>query len=97
MWFIGNQMVSLQVNFVLFLFVNLFYWYNFRGKVDRQDVYQAPYVWVQFNNLQSNVLVHVICRLYAKNIYFDKKYLGLTRFKLFRNWNKSSIRQNDAS
>ncbi|CAF0985260.1 unnamed protein product [Adineta ricciae] len=69
-------------------------WFPYKGKVNRQDLYQAPYVWIQFNNLQPNVLVHVICRLYAQNIYFDKKSLGFTRFKLFLK--NSSSRQNHA-
>ncbi|UJR09374.1 hypothetical protein I4U23_013618 [Adineta vaga] len=58
-------------------------WFPYKGKKARQDVYQAPYVWVQFNNLNPNVLIHVVCRLYAENINFDRKSAGLTRFKLF--------------
>ena len=56
----------------------------FRGKVNRQDVYQAPYVWVQFLEPKPNVLIHVICRVFADNINFDRKTArGLTRFQLF--------------
>jgi hypothetical protein len=56
----------------------------FRGKANRQDVYQAPYVWVQFTNVTENVLIHVICRVFAKNISFDRKTSrALTRFQIF--------------
>ena len=58
--------------------------YFCRGKDDRRDVYQAPYVWVQFNNVTSNVLINVVCRVYGKNIYYDKKTgRALTRFQIF--------------
>jgi hypothetical protein len=55
-----------------------------RGKLNRADVYQAPYVWVQFNNPKPNVLINVICRIYGKNIDFDKKTgRALTRFQIY--------------
>ncbi len=56
----------------------------FRGKNERRDVYQAPYIWVRFNNPKSNVLINVICRVFAENINFDKKTSrGLTRFQIY--------------
>ncbi len=55
-----------------------------RGKVDRQDVYQAPYIWVQFLNPEPNVLINVLCRAYGQNIDFDKKTgRALTRFQIY--------------
>jgi hypothetical protein len=55
-----------------------------RGKVDRQDVYQAPYIWVQFLNPKPNVLINVLCRAYGQNIDFDKKTgRALTRFQIY--------------
>ncbi len=75
-------MVSLRVGIqnLFFTSIKIF----FRGKVNRQDVYQAPYVWVQFNNPKSNVLIHVICRVFGKNISFDRKTSrALTRFQIF--------------
>jgi hypothetical protein len=67
------------------IFLFSFSWeYFFRGKNDRRDVYQAPYIWVQFNNPQPNILINVICRVFAKNIYFDRKTArGLTRFQIY--------------
>jgi len=62
---------------------SIFFWF-FRGKIDRQDVYQAPYVWVQFLNPKPNVLINVICRIYGQNIDFDKKAArALTRFQVY--------------
>jgi hypothetical protein len=59
-------------------------WFPYPGKNDRRDVYQAPYIWVQFNNPQPNILINVICRVFAKNIYFDRKTArGLTRFQIY--------------
>ncbi|CAF4967490.1 unnamed protein product, partial [Rotaria sp. Silwood1] len=43
------------------------------GKKERQDVYQAPYVWVQFNQVKPNILINVMCREFAANISFDRK------------------------
>jgi len=55
-----------------------------RGKNNRRDVYQAPYVWAQFTNAKKNVLINVVCRVFAKNINFDRKTSrGLTRFQIF--------------
>ncbi|UJR36661.1 hypothetical protein I4U23_029378 [Adineta vaga] len=58
--------------------------FPYTGKSDRKDVYQAPYLWIQFLNPKPNVLINVICRAYAQNIDFDKKTgRGLTRFQIF--------------
>jgi hypothetical protein len=68
--------------------INIF----FRGKVNRRDVHQAPYVWVQFTNVTENVLIHVICRVFAKNINFERQISrarGLTRFQIFIKDNNS--------
>lgn len=55
-----------------------------RGKENRKDVYQAPYVWVQFNQPKLDVLINVICRIYGENIDFDKKTArALTRFQIY--------------
>ncbi len=63
--------------------ISFFFCLN-RGKVDRKDVYQAPYIWVQFPNAKSNVLINVLCRIYGQNIDFDKKTArALTRFQIY--------------
>lgn len=54
------------------------------GKKGREDVYQAPYVWVQFLNPKPNILINVLCRVYGENIHFDRKTArALTRFQIF--------------
>lgn len=59
-------------------------WFPYEGKSNRQDVYQAPYIWVQFLNPKPNVLINVLCRIYGQNIEFDKKTArALTRFQLY--------------
>jgi len=61
-------------------------WFPYMGKNDRRDVYQAPYTWVQFINPKPNVLINVICRVFAENIYFDRKTSrALTRFQIYIN------------
>jgi hypothetical protein len=56
----------------------------FRGKSGRKDLYQAPYVWVQFTDPKPNVLINVLCRVYGSNIDFDKKTgRALTRFQIY--------------
>jgi len=58
--------------------------FPYEGKRDRRDVYQAPYVWVQFLKPKANVLINVICRVYGQNIYYDKKTgRALTRFQIY--------------
>lgn len=58
--------------------------FPYQGKSNRRDVYQAPYVWAQFTNAKKNVLINVVCRVFAKNINFDRKTSrGLTRFQIF--------------
>ncbi|CAF1557840.1 unnamed protein product, partial [Rotaria sordida] len=55
-----------------------------RDKKERQDVYQAPYVWVKFNQVKPNVLINVICRVFDANINFDKQSSrALTRFQIY--------------
>ncbi|CAF1036208.1 unnamed protein product [Rotaria magnacalcarata] len=59
-------------------------WFPYEGKVNRQDVYQAPYIWVQFLTPKPNVLINVMCRVYGQNIHFDKKSgRALTRFQIY--------------
>jgi hypothetical protein len=55
-----------------------------RGKINRQDYYQAPYIWVQLTRPKTNVLINVLCRAYGQNIDFDKKTgRALTRFQIY--------------
>ncbi|CAF2760027.1 unnamed protein product [Rotaria sp. Silwood2] len=59
-------------------------WFPYEGKKERQDVYQAPYVWVQFNEVKPNVLINVMCRIFGANINFDRKSSrALTRFQIY--------------
>lgn len=59
-------------------------WFPYEGKVDRQDVFQAPYIWVQFTKPKPNVLINVICRVFGQNIDFDRKAgRALTRFQIY--------------
>jgi sodium/potassium-transporting ATPase subunit beta len=59
-------------------------WFPYYGKINRRDVYQAPYIWVQFLNPKPNVLINVICRAYGQNIDFDRKTSrALTRFQIY--------------
>ncbi|CAF1151442.1 unnamed protein product [Adineta steineri] len=59
-------------------------WFPYHGKSDRKNVYQAPYIWVQFEQPKPNVLINVICRVYGQNIHYDKKTgRALTRFQIY--------------
>ncbi|CAF1273298.1 unnamed protein product [Rotaria sordida] len=59
-------------------------WFPYEDKKERQDVYQAPYVWVKFNQVKPNVLINVICRVFDANINFDKQSSrALTRFQIY--------------
>jgi sodium/potassium-transporting ATPase subunit beta len=59
-------------------------WFPYPGKYERKDIYQAPYVWVQFTKPKKNVLINVLCRIYGQNIDFEKKAgRALTRFQLY--------------
>lgn len=76
--------------------------FPYEGKVDRRDVYQAPYIWVQLTNPKPNTLINVLCRAYGKNIYFDKKTgRAITRFQIYvedlakRNSGKKSRKNGD--
>jgi hypothetical protein len=67
--------------FFLFYFIVVVYC---RGKSNRQDIYQAPYIWVQFIKPRPNVLINVLCRVFGQNIDFDKKAgRALTRFQIY--------------
>jgi len=64
--------------------LNIEPWFPYEGKVDRRDVYQAPYIWVQFLKPKPNVLINVLCHVYGTNIDFDKKAgRALTRFQIY--------------
>ena len=57
-----------------------------RGKYQHRDVYQAPYIWVQFTNPKPHVLIDVVCRLFARNIHFNKiRAQASTRFQIYVN------------
>ncbi|CAF3905157.1 unnamed protein product [Rotaria sordida] len=59
-------------------------WFPYEGKKEREDVYQAPYIWVQFNEVKPNVLINVMCRIFGENINFDRKASrALTRFQIY--------------
>ncbi|CAF2769276.1 unnamed protein product [Rotaria sp. Silwood2] len=71
-------------------------WFPYEGKTNRRDTYQAPYVWVQFNNPRPNVLINVLCRIYGQNIDYDKKTgRAMTRFQIYiKDIKQESSRQN---
>ena len=51
---------------------------------ERQDDYTTPLVFARFENISTNVLVNVICKAYAKNIYRDNLHRnGAVHFELF--------------
>ncbi|CAF0988980.1 unnamed protein product [Rotaria sordida] len=59
-------------------------WFPYEGKINREDKYQAPYIWVQFNSPSPNILINVVCRVYGQNIDFDKKTgRAITRFQIY--------------
>ncbi|CAF0915005.1 unnamed protein product [Rotaria sp. Silwood1] len=59
-------------------------WFPYEGKTNRRDTYQAPYIWVQFDNPKPNVLINVLCRIYGQNIDYDKKTgRAITRFQIY--------------
>jgi hypothetical protein len=85
--------VQLMLNIFL-ISKNIFYIYIlfrtnlFSGKKDRKDVYQSPYVWVQFLNLTAHVLISVECRIFGANIFYDKiAQRASIRFQLYLNKN----------
>ncbi|CAF0722638.1 unnamed protein product [Rotaria sordida] len=60
--------------------------FPYNGKKNRNNVYQAPYVWVQFQNITPYVLISVECRIFAANIFYDKiAQRGSIRFQLYLN------------
>lgn len=51
-----------------------------------QDGYRSPIVFAYFKNITTNVLVNVMCRAYAKNIYRNNLYrIGAVHFEIFIN------------
>jgi len=71
------------------LFFNFIFSYNLSsGKENRHDIYQSPYVWVQFTNITPLVLISVECRIFGANIFYDKiAQRGSVRFQLYLNKN----------
>jgi sodium/potassium-transporting ATPase subunit beta len=59
-----------------------FYYFPFKN----QDGYRAPLIFAYFHNITTNVLVNVMCRAYAKNIYVNDLYrMGSVHFEIFIN------------
>ena len=49
----------------------------------KQENYQSPIVAVQFPDAEVNQLLHVECRVWAKNIKYNKRdRIGLNHFEL---------------
>ena len=51
-----------------------------------QPGYRQPYVWVQFTNIESNVLLNIVCRAYARNIRYStslEDMTGAVHFEIF--------------
>lgn len=51
-----------------------------------QPGYRQPYIWAQFTKIESNVLINIICRAYAKNIRQStdmEDMTGAVHFELF--------------
>ncbi len=56
-----------------------FYYFPYRN----QDGYRAPFVYAYFKNITTNVLINVMCRAYAKNIYLNDLYrIGSVHFEI---------------
>jgi sodium/potassium-transporting ATPase subunit beta len=56
-----------------------FYYFPFKN----QDGYRSPLVFAYFSNITTNVLVNVMCRAYAKNIYRNNLYrIGAVHFEI---------------
>ena len=56
-----------------------FYYFPYKN----QDGYRAPLVFAYFSNITTNVLVNVICRAYAKNIYRNNLHrIGSVHFEI---------------
>jgi hypothetical protein len=71
-------------SYLTFCFLNSLV--SFSGKENRKDVYQSPYVWVQFTNITQDVLISVECRIFGRNIFYDKiAQRGSIRFQFYLN------------
>jgi sodium/potassium-transporting ATPase subunit beta len=56
-----------------------FYYFPFKS----QDGYRSPLVFAYFHNITTNVLVNVMCRAYAKNIFANDLYrIGSVHFEI---------------
>jgi sodium/potassium-transporting ATPase subunit beta len=56
-----------------------FYYFPFKN----QDGYRSPLVFAYFSNITTNVLVNVMCKAYAKNIYRNNLYrIGAVHFEI---------------
>lgn len=56
-----------------------FYYFPFRN----QDGYRSPLVFAYFHNITTNVLINVVCKAYAKNIYRNNVYrMGSVHFEI---------------
>ncbi|CAF0887084.1 unnamed protein product [Rotaria sp. Silwood1] len=58
------------------------YYYPFLN----QPGYRQPYIWAQFIKIESNVLINIICRAYARNIRHStdiEDMTGAVHFELF--------------
>ncbi|CAF0807334.1 unnamed protein product [Didymodactylos carnosus] len=56
-----------------------------------QPGYRSPYIQVQFSKIETNVLINVLCKAYAKNIHHkhSMEYLhGSVHFELFLEYSK---------
>ena len=86
LWFYWYQSFSLHVNDFIYIILSLKY--QFSGKDKRDDIYQSPFVWVQFTNLTPHVLISVECRIFGANIFYDKfAQRASVRFQLYLNKN----------
>lgn len=57
-----------------------FYYFPYKN----QDGYRSPLVFAYFNNITTNVLVNVMCKAYAKNIFRNNLYrIGAVHFEIF--------------
>ncbi len=56
-----------------------FYYFPYKN----QEGYRSPLVFAYFHNLTTNVLINVICKAYAKNIYRNNLYrIGSVHFEI---------------
>ena len=57
-----------------------FYYFPYRN----QDGYRSPLVFAYFHNITTNVLINVVCKAYAKNIYRNNLYrMGAVHLEIF--------------